>query len=150
MFPQSRFICPLSFQYVSCRTLLLGLGSNWNISRLKLVSIPYKCAYHVIYFFTGYAISHLQLSAADFNKAWNEKLGSSRQTEKKLATANSSKDESSENGSSDVASGSSDSAQASGSPDSAQASASSDVVQASPLGENIEETMEGIDDSDDE
>ena len=31
-----------------------------------------------------------------------------------------------------------------------QASASSDVVQASPLGENIEETMEGIDDSDDE
>ena len=51
MFPQSRFICPLSFQYVSCRTLLLGLGSNWNISRLKLVSIPYKCAYHVIYFF---------------------------------------------------------------------------------------------------
>ena len=39
----------------------------------------------MILFCLGYATTHLSLTLAEFNKAWNEKLGSARQTLEKAA-----------------------------------------------------------------
>ena len=46
---------------------------------IKVVNVPITNKIHV-FLLTAYAVSHLKLPLTEFVKAWNEKLGSARQT----------------------------------------------------------------------